>query len=265
MSGATRRTERRKEARQELAALFRQPGQLNVIHYSCESFYDRPQGRSPRITSIAVRHVGSRQTRSFSIHQVAEREGIAAHDMEENYDDLEKMMLSEFYEFIQSNSSAYWIHWNMRDINYGFPAIAHRYQVLGGHPITVPESHLFDLASKLVGIYGGSYAPNQRLENLMQISGISKRHFLNGQEEAQAFDRKEYYKLHQSTLRKVDVIHTIAERELDGTLRTNSRLTDQLGVSVGAWVEWVTGTWVFKLAGAVGIILSLGRALAALF
>jgi hypothetical protein len=28
---------------------------VSVIHYSCESFYDRPNGASPRITSIAVR------------------------------------------------------------------------------------------------------------------------------------------------------------------------------------------------------------------
>jgi len=38
-----------------------------VIHYSCESFYDRPNGASPRITSIAVRKLDSGQTLSFSI------------------------------------------------------------------------------------------------------------------------------------------------------------------------------------------------------
>ena len=46
-----------------------------VIHYSCESFYDRPEGQSPRITSIAVRRLDTGQTLSFSIYQVAERKG----------------------------------------------------------------------------------------------------------------------------------------------------------------------------------------------
>jgi hypothetical protein len=265
MSGAARRLERRKEARQGLATLFRQPSQLQVIHYSCESFTDTPGGRSPRITSIAIRHVGSRQTRSFSIHQVAERRGLSHTEMEDSYDLLEKKMLDEFYEFVRAHISSYWIHWNMRDINYGFLALAHRYRVLGGEPTEIPESHLFDLASKLIDIYGGSYAPHPRLERIMEINRISGLYFLAGRDEARAFREREYVKLHQSTLRKVDVIHTIAEREWDGSLHTNAKLRDQLGTSVTAWVDWATGTWVFKLAGGIGIALSLGRGLAGLF
>ncbi|HUF19319.1 MAG TPA: hypothetical protein VMP00_01065, partial [Burkholderiales bacterium] len=43
-----------------------------VIHYSCESFYDKTDGKTPRITFIAVRNLRSGQTDSFSIHQMAE-------------------------------------------------------------------------------------------------------------------------------------------------------------------------------------------------
>lgn len=35
--------------------LFADAANVWVIHYSCESFYDRTDGRSPGITSIAVR------------------------------------------------------------------------------------------------------------------------------------------------------------------------------------------------------------------
>ena len=62
-----------KEARQRLDSLFSDRSKVWVIHYSCESFYDRPNGASPRITSPAVRSLDSAQTHSFSIHQVAER------------------------------------------------------------------------------------------------------------------------------------------------------------------------------------------------
>jgi len=64
---------RQKEARERLDSLFSDRSNVWVIHYSCESFYDRPNGASPRITSLAVRSLDSAQTHSFSIHQVAER------------------------------------------------------------------------------------------------------------------------------------------------------------------------------------------------
>ena len=45
---------RQKVARRELDDLFAKADQITVIHYSCESFYNRPEGMSPRITSIAL-------------------------------------------------------------------------------------------------------------------------------------------------------------------------------------------------------------------
>ena len=48
-----------------------------IIHYSCESFYDLPDGRTPRITSIAIRNFSTGQTVSFSIHKCAEQKGVA--------------------------------------------------------------------------------------------------------------------------------------------------------------------------------------------
>lgn len=60
---------RQKEGWAILDRLFADAENLWIIHYSCESFYDRPEGRSPRITSIALRKLSSAQTTSFSIHQ----------------------------------------------------------------------------------------------------------------------------------------------------------------------------------------------------
>jgi hypothetical protein len=50
---------RRRQARQELSSLFATAKSVVVIHYSCESFYDRADGTSPRVTSIAVRNLES--------------------------------------------------------------------------------------------------------------------------------------------------------------------------------------------------------------
>src|SRR5437868_4877369 len=90
---ASKRARRRRAAKLDLSRLFETPHSVQAIHYSCESFYDRPDGSSPRITSIAVRNLASGQTVSFSIHQLAERSNkIKLEEVEQNYDDLEKKM-----------------------------------------------------------------------------------------------------------------------------------------------------------------------------
>ncbi len=61
-----------------------------MINYSCESFYDRSEGQTPRVTSIAVRNYASGQTESFSIHKVAELNRVEFAEIDKNYDVLEK-------------------------------------------------------------------------------------------------------------------------------------------------------------------------------
>ena len=74
MSGPDPR--KQKVSRGVIDRLFADAANVWVIHYSCESFYERTDGRSPRITSIAIRKLDAGQTVSFSIHQVAEVDGI---------------------------------------------------------------------------------------------------------------------------------------------------------------------------------------------
>ena len=68
------------------------------------------------------------------------------------------------------------------------------------------DENKFDLARLLINIYGSDYIEHSRLEKLVERNCITNTDFLAGKEEASAFDNKEYIKLHQSTLRKVDVI-----------------------------------------------------------
>ncbi|GBQ90445.1 hypothetical protein [Gluconobacter albidus] len=72
---AANQFERNGKGRKVLKELFANPEKASMIHYSCEGFYNLPDGRSPRITSIAIRKLDNAQTESFSIHQVAEIRG----------------------------------------------------------------------------------------------------------------------------------------------------------------------------------------------
>lgn len=231
----------------ELERLDNNTSKLLLIHYSCESFYDlQESGRSARITSIAVRFFETGQSESFSIHKTAEKEK-KLNSIESHYDDLEKIMLSDFYEFVKMHESNTWIHWNMRDIGYGFQAISHRYSVLGGTPIEVSDDKKFDLADKLKIVYGSNYITHPRFEKLIEKNSISKKDFLNGQQEADAFNNKEYIKLHHSTLRKVNMMHDVFEKVLDKNLITNSKKREIFGLSPQGIFEMLRENWIFNI------------------
>lgn len=227
----------RQAAKKELAGILNDATRAVIIHYSCESFYDRPDGASPRITSIAVRNLASGQTTSLSIHQNAERLSVPHDAIEARYNELEKTMLEEFYAYVDVRKDYHWVHWCMRNMNYGFAAIAHRCKVLGGTPADIPESRLHDLARILVDLFGPSYVGHPRLTRLIEVNTISNLDFLTGADEADAFVKRQYVRLHQSTLRKVDVMSNIIGRLAAGTLKTQARWRDIHGTWLGYFLE----------------------------
>jgi len=257
MGKATRRIQKRKKAMNILSELMSHAENVVVIHYSCESFYDRPDGSSPRVTSIAVRNLESALTTSFSIHQMAERQRVAQQELEREYDRLEKMMLSEFYEYVRGHLTHMWLHWNMRDINYGFQAIAHRYKVLGGEPVEIHESYLVDLARTISAIYGVGYIGHPRLQKLVKKNRISDMDFLPGADEAVAFTNQEYVKLHQSTLRKVGILGNIVERADNGSLKTDSTWKDLYGSYPVAIGEFLKENWLISIVAFVSAVAGI--------
>jgi hypothetical protein len=66
ISKASERLRHHREGKKQLAKIIDNPNDVVVIHYSCESFYNRPNRASPRITSIAVRNLASRKEFSHS-------------------------------------------------------------------------------------------------------------------------------------------------------------------------------------------------------
>lgn len=250
---------RQKAARNELRSLFAHPAGVRVIHYSSESFDNRENGKSPRVTSIAIRRLDNGQTDSFSIHAVAEERGVDLAAIANDYDSLEKEMLERFYVYIATDREAEYLHWNMRDANYGFSALAHRLRVLHGAPGDVPGHKRHDLARILQDLYGTEYIAHPRLEQLTKKNEITSTRFLTGKQEAEAFDRGDYVALHQSTLRKVDIIADIADRANGNTLLTNSNWWTMNGGSLRGALNWVATNaivlLVISLASlAVGVL-----------
>lgn len=251
---------RRKAARKAFENLDKRRDMYIILHYSCESFYDIKDGRTPRVTSIAARCFTTGQTSSFSIHKSAEQLSVPLADIDQRYDELERHMLDEYFDFLKSRHGHCFIHWNMRDINYGFQAIEHRYKVLGGEPYRIDDSRKFDLARELISQFGPAYAPHGtsgRLHSLMELNRITARDALTGQQEAHAFDAAEYVKLHQSTLRKVDVMSNILERVLDGTIKTTASWREKTGYHPAVLVELIKEHWVVSFVCGILALISL--------
>ena len=255
MGKAARHLERRRRARAKMNELVRDQAHVIVIHYSCESFYDLRNGSSPRITSIACRNLESAQTSSFSIHQIAERHGYSNTALEQEFDQLERLMLDEFYDYVKSHGGYTWVHWNMRDINYGFQAIAHRYRVLKGEPVEMDEDHLVDLARLLRAMYGEHYVEDPRLQNIVRMNEVDAKDFLTGAEEAIAFEKKEYVKLHFSTLRKTSALSEILHLADEGTLKQRFGLKDRYSLYPQAIGEWIQENPIAQLVGFLATIL----------
>ena len=229
----------RQAARQRLGSLASSAEDVLIIHYSCESFKDKEDGYSPRISAIAVRNHLSGQTYSYSIHLEAEARSVSRDIVADHYDDLECAMLSAFFRFASQHKSSVFVHWNMRDVCFGFEALYHRFRVLKGTPTFIDESRQVNLAKALKDIYGPDYVADPRLERLIDRNAINKRGFLNGAEEAKAFSEKEYFRLHQSTLRKVEAISSILQRYLDGKLVTEVH-------PVGAAINNLKDNWIIE-------------------
>ena len=152
-------------------------------------------------------------------------------------------MLDEYFQFVKEHRTMKWMHWNMRDINYGFKAIEHRYEVLGGNPTVIEDSCKIDISRLFIQCYGVNYIEHPRLESLLKYNHITAKDFMPGAEEAKAFEKKEYIKLHQSTLRKVDVLANILNRAIDKTLRVRSKWWQIFGLSPQGIYESITSRW----------------------
>lgn len=250
----SKRLKERAEGLELLKEILKDKNKALIIHYSCESFITT-HGRTPRITSICIRNLGNSQTKSFSIHLQAQFEKLDFNNLTDNdYDILELKMLNEFSEFVKQHKDFKWIHWNMRDSNYGFEAIANRNRILGGLQFEINEDRKYDFPRILGKIYSYGYEKNKpdgRLLNLAHRNNISTIDALKGGEESDAFDRKEYLKLHKSSLRKVDIIDAIIDRTDKNELKICAKKKHIYGLTIPGIIEIVKNNWLLIILWSI--------------
>lgn len=249
----------RRQGFEMLNELFKDKVKCYIIHYSCESFITS-HGRTPRVTSICIRNLKTAQTKSYSIHLQAQISGLDFNNLTDGeHDSLEKDMLNEFSNLVKSYPSHKWIHWNMRDSNYGFEAINNRIRILGGQQFDIADDFKYDFPIILGHIYTYGYEKNKpkgRLLNLSERNKITTQNAITGQEEAIAFENKEYLKLHMSTLKKVDIIASIIHRVENDELKVSTSRKHIYGLTFPGIIALVKETpWLLLIAGFLGYLL----------
>lgn len=94
------------------------------------------------------------------------------------------------------------------------------------------------------------------MERLLEKNNIKAKDYLSGQQEAEAFENREYVKLHMSTLRKVDVFANILNRAINNTLEVNSKWKEIYGVSIQGIFNFCKDTWWIQIIWtAISMIL----------
>lgn len=256
------RLDERQQGLEKLNKLKNSRSKTLVIHYSCESFFNL-EGRTPRVTSICVKNRASGETKAFSIHLQAQFKHInLALASVEDIDRLEKDMLSEFNAYVKKHNLHYWVHWNMRNASYGFEAIANRCRIVGGKAFSIEDELKFDMPDILGKIYTYNFVehkPSGQLLNMSKLNAISTKDALTGKEEADAFEQKDYLKLHMSTMRKVEMIDRILNLLEQGSVKTKSKKNEVYGLSFLGMIEIVRNSPILLFIWSIFVFI-LGAA-----
>jgi hypothetical protein len=119
------------------------------------------------------------------------------------------------------------------------------------------ERRMLDAFFTHVGSHRGlKYLHWNMREELNQATRFSDR-----PQEAQAFENRNFVSLHQSTLRKVDVIANIAERAHDRNLKTNTTWWEMHGGRLRTVLAWFTENKLIAFAASLATFIGLGIAI----
>lgn len=258
MKMKTYRIQDYKAAKETLKKYMTNKKDYAFIHYACQSFYEAQQDISPRIAAICVMYANSKQVHLFSLASLAERKNVDLTCCDEKeLDVLEKELIQDFYTFMKGQKNIrFWLHWNMRDQNYGFEAIAQRYCRLAQRkkaPIQMDNDKLINMSSLLHQRYGENFADHPRLISLLNVNNIHPKNLLDGAQEAEAFKGKAYLVIDRSVQAKVQSFAEVMDRAGNQELITKGKiLRDIYGVSPAGIFTYLRENIVF---GAIATLI----------
>lgn len=185
---------------------------LAAVHYACESFKEA-KARPAAVAAISIYDMKLNIAICYSLSDTPPSRAETA----------ELDLLKSFYADVSNRTNTQLLHWNMDRPEFGFDALAKRYRFLteGEDPPVIPSSaRRFDVDELIASEFGDNYAPHGKLESTAKLNQLDMRSFLDGQTEADLFQKKEWSSIARSATSKAKIIGQLADRLVSGTLRT---------------------------------------------
>ena len=249
----------RKIAVKNLKKLVEDPSKVFCVHYSHSQTYDDDYGNiSPIITVIVVKSLDNKIDKQFAIHYEADKAGITKDQIQDSYRELELRILKAFNEFVRRHiDDCLWVHWDMKNIHFGFEAIKHRYEKVFDdldHYCEIPAQNKQNLKLVLEGMYGEKFAnkPDQ-LKSLIVAnnSNIHEPRYLSSSAESSQFENKNFKGVIDSVDCKVDFIKRALSKLINRKLVVQNKNRYAIFLDVITHPVFLFIGWIATIVGLI--------------
>ncbi|SMD37662.1 hypothetical protein SAMN04488029_3398 [Reichenbachiella faecimaris] len=254
----------RKIALKNLGKLVEDPSKVLCVHYSQSQTYDDDYGNiSPIITSIVIKSLDDKIDKQFAIHFEADKAGIPKDQIQDSYRELELRILKSFNDFVKRHDHCIWVHWDMKNIHFGFEAIKHRYEKLfeglnDYHEIPSHSKH--SLYIILEGMYGEGFVngPDQFKELMTSNnSGVEQPVYLAKEIESSEFESKNFKSVIDSVDCKVEFLKKAVKKLINRKLTIQNKNRYAMFLDVISHPVFNLIGWVATLGGLILALYSI--------
>lgn len=254
-----------KEANSIISDYVKKKSDYIFIHYARQNCFADAYEKGPRIIAIVAMNAESEQFVVFSLKKSAEKQGNDFFKLSEmEQDQIEHDMLCDFFEYVNDNKAKTWLHWNMKNNNFGFSAIEDRFRSLKGDPIHFGESKLINISVLLKKKYGMNYAKDNmwngklmgKMYDIFILNNINDSYILDGEREIIEYILKNIIPIEQSVLGKLKAFKIIMEKTADNVLKNRGNvLKDVYGLSIQGIAKYIQDNallaLIFSILGGV--------------
>jgi len=248
-------------AAKNLKKLVEDPSQVFCVHYSQSQTYDDDYGNiSPIITAIVIKSMDEKTDKQFAIHFEADKAGIPKDQIQDSYRELEMRMLKSYNDFVKRHNQCLWVHWDMKNIHFGFEAIKHRYEKIFENLSDYSEiasSNKQNVRLALEGMYGEKFASGpDKMKSLIALNngGINEPNYLSQELESSEFESKNFKGVIDSVDCKVEFLKKAVKKLVDRKLSVQTKnwyaiFIDMITHPIFTFIGW--------LATIIGLIVGI--------
>lgn len=240
-----------------------------IIHFARQNHFDQRLPKGSRVIAIALYYPASDKTSVYSLQLSAEKRNkdfvnCNCHEQ----DEIEKSMLDEFFQEVENNKGKIWLHWNMKNDNFGFQFLEKRLEFLGGilnTEMKVEDDKKKNISTLFKQKYGPQYISSinevkGKMYALFEKNSIYDQDLLTGYEEVKEFENGDLIKVELSVISKVKSFEKLIDYAINNELITDcKRWRDIYGLSPSGIAQYVADNALLAAVFAIisGIITTI--------